>query len=80
MTKSVYGVVHGKTIELAENPGVAEGQKVEVTIRSVPSPTHGGKGSFGAPGPWRVIGPMRMTASWKKFSWIGNETRGEIPE
>jgi hypothetical protein len=27
------GVVHGKTIELADDPQLAEGEKVEVTIR-----------------------------------------------
>ena len=47
MTKSVYGVVHGKTIELEENPGVAEGQEVEITIRPVPNPRPWGEG----PGP-----------------------------
>ena len=30
MTKTVHGKVHGKTIELDEDPGVAEGQEVEI--------------------------------------------------
>lgn len=38
MTKTVHGVVHGKTIELDEELGIAEGQQVEITVRSV-SPT-----------------------------------------
>lgn len=33
MTKTVHGVVHGKTIELDEELGVAEGQSVEVQVR-----------------------------------------------
>ena len=37
MTKTLYGKVHGKTIELDEDLGVAEGQEVEVTIRMVSS-------------------------------------------
>jgi hypothetical protein len=35
MTKTVHGVVHGKTIELDEELGVAEGQEVEITVRSI---------------------------------------------
>jgi len=35
MTIVMQGVVHGTTIELSENPGVADGQKVEVTVRVI---------------------------------------------
>jgi hypothetical protein len=35
MSGVVEGVIHGKTIELAADPGIADGQKVEVTIRPV---------------------------------------------
>ncbi len=31
--KTVHGIVHGKTIELAEDLGVAEGQEVEVQVK-----------------------------------------------
>jgi hypothetical protein len=44
MIKTVYGVVRGKTIELMENPGVAEGQAVAITIRPVGSPRPWGDG------------------------------------
>ena len=44
MTKTVHGVIHGKTIELRENPGVAEGQEVEITIRPILSQTPWGEG------------------------------------
>jgi hypothetical protein len=42
MTKTIHGIVHGKTIELAEDPGVAEGQEVEVQLKiaQAPNPTH----------------------------------------
>jgi hypothetical protein len=33
MTKTLHGVVHGKTIELSEAPGVADGQEVEVVVK-----------------------------------------------
>jgi hypothetical protein len=38
MNKVLHGVVHGKTIELSELPGVADGQEVEVVVKfSMPS-------------------------------------------
>lgn len=35
MTKTLHGTVHGRTIQLDEDPGVAEGQEVEVQVRVV---------------------------------------------
>lgn len=35
MTKVIQGVVHGKTIALTEDLGLAEGQPVELTIRTI---------------------------------------------
>jgi hypothetical protein len=35
MTKIFHGRVHGRTIELAEDPGLAEGQEVEGAVRTV---------------------------------------------
>ena len=35
MVKTVHGIVHGKTIELAEDLGVAEGQQVEIQVRVI---------------------------------------------
>jgi hypothetical protein len=37
MTKVVHGNVRGKTIELSEDLGLADGQEVEVTVRTVPA-------------------------------------------
>jgi hypothetical protein len=40
MIKVIHGKVHGRTIELAEDLGLAEGQDVEVAVRTLPaSPT-----------------------------------------
>ena len=36
MTMVLHGKIHGRTIELAEDLGLAEGQEVEVSIRTVP--------------------------------------------
>ena len=44
MTKTIYGKVHGRTIELDEDPGVAEGQRVEITIKSMPAKKPWGEG------------------------------------
>ena len=38
MTKTLHGKVHGRTIELDEDPGVAEGQEVEVQMKVVEPP------------------------------------------
>jgi hypothetical protein len=42
MNKSVLGTIYGRTIELAEDLGVPDGQEVEVIIRMAsPNPTWG---------------------------------------
>ncbi len=38
MTKTLHGKVHGRTIELDEDPGVPEGQEVELQMKVIPSP------------------------------------------
>ena len=40
MTKAVHGVVHGRTIELAEDLGIDDGQAVEVYVRPLTSNGH----------------------------------------
>ena len=35
MTRTLHGKVHGKTIELDEDLGVAEGQEVEVQVKLI---------------------------------------------
>src|SRR4051812_11520490 len=42
--KYAHGVVRGRTIELTKDPGVADGQVVEITINAVPSPGTCGEG------------------------------------
>lgn len=36
MTKVLHGKIHGKTIELGEDPGLGDGQDVEVSVRTIP--------------------------------------------
>jgi hypothetical protein len=33
MSQTILGVIHGKTIELKENPGFSDGQEIEVMLR-----------------------------------------------
>ena len=44
MTKTIHGKVHGKTIELDEDLGVADGQEVKVQIKVIPPTRKWGEG------------------------------------
>lgn len=44
MIKSIRGIIHGRTIELSEDPGVADGQEVEVQVKVRPPATEWGAG------------------------------------
>ena len=44
MTKLLHGVVHGRTIELDNDPGLKDGQLVEVQVKVVPPPNQWGEG------------------------------------
>jgi hypothetical protein len=37
MTEVIHGVVHGRTIQLAQDPGIDDGREVEVILRVRPS-------------------------------------------
>jgi hypothetical protein len=52
MTKTLHGKVHGRTIELDEDPGVAEGQEVEVHMKIVPAAKKWGDGILRSAGGW----------------------------
>jgi hypothetical protein len=44
MTRTIHGKVHGKTIELDEDLGMADGQEVEVQVKVVPPTKTWGEG------------------------------------
>jgi hypothetical protein len=51
MTKIVHGIVRGKTVELDQELGLADGQQVEVAIQSLelpPEPNPGARDCAGA--------------------------------
>jgi len=52
MTKTLHGKVHGKTIELDEDLGVAEGQEVEVQVKIVQPARKWGDGILCSAGGW----------------------------
>lgn len=57
MTKTVHGRVHGNTIELDENLGVAEGQQVEVQVTIIETPQPGpDRTDGGLAGIYRIMG------------------------
>ena len=81
MTKTIHGKVRGKTIELAEEIGIPEGQEVEITVRMVSSikPTRTGEGFLLTEGAladdpyWDAI--MEEVHQERK-----NDSRRELPE
>jgi len=52
MTRKLHGKVHGKTIELVEDPGVADGQEVELQMNVVPAAKKWGDGIRRSAGGW----------------------------
>jgi hypothetical protein len=41
MSSRLHGIINGKTIELSDDPGVPNGQEVEVFVTSLPSKESG---------------------------------------
>jgi len=81
MTKVTHGKVHGRTVELVEDLGLAEGQEVEVSIRTVPAtPTRTpGEGLL------RTEGALADDPHWdaimeEVYRERKNDTQREIPE
>jgi hypothetical protein len=52
MAKTVQGVVHGRTIELEDDPGVEDGQQVEVEVRAARPKAPWGDGIRRSAGGW----------------------------
>jgi hypothetical protein len=44
MAKHFQGVVHGRTVELDQDPGIAEGERVDVMMRVAPPSLPWGEG------------------------------------
>lgn len=58
-TKTLHGTIHGTTIQLESDPGLADGQQVEVMIRrTTPPPTLTGEGLL------RTEGALADDSEW----------------
>lgn len=58
MIKRLHGIVHGKTIQLDEELGVADGQPVEIQVRITPAAPEN-------PGGWQQIaGALANDPHW----------------
>ena len=44
MSRVIQGIVHGRTIELSEDPGIADGQQVHVVVSAVDTTQAWGEG------------------------------------
>ena len=81
MTKILHGKVRGRTIDLAEDLGFAEGQEVEVSVRIAPAavPRQPGEGFL------RTEGALADDPHWdaimeEVYRERKNDTRREIVE
>lgn len=74
MTKTIHGKIHGKTIELDEDPGVAEGQEVEVQMTIVQPARKWGEGIL------RTAGALADDPEWDGImEKIHHERKGGMP-
>jgi len=62
MAEALHGVIHGRTIELNVDPGLADGEPVEVVIRAA-----------GPPGGWGV--GLRRSAGAMAAHWTEEDDR-----
>jgi hypothetical protein len=69
MTKTVHGRVHGKFIELEEDLGVAEGQEVEIQVKTVEPPRKWGEGIL------RTAGALADDPDWDAIMEEVHQTR-----
>jgi hypothetical protein len=82
MNNQISGTIHGKTIQLAEDPGLSDGQAVSVTVQPIAKAKpervwgDGIRASAGAfaddPDAERLINEILAERKW--------DTRPEIPE
>jgi hypothetical protein len=74
MVKTVHGVVHGRTIQLEDDLGLAEGERVEVRVQTVQPASSWGDGIRRSAGGWAAT--QRWTRLWRGFSESENSSVG----
>lgn len=50
--KAIHGTIHGKTIQLSDDPGLPPGVEVEVVVRPTEPPKDWGAGIRASAGAW----------------------------
>src|SRR5438132_1574712 len=70
-------VIRGKTIELEADPGLEDGQTVEVVVRVVKRPEAWGEGIRRSAGAMAEHWVYFGTSSWKYEGWLGSVYRPE---
>jgi hypothetical protein len=67
MTKTLRGVVHGKTIELTEELPMPEGQTVDVTVTpALTKPTHAAR---------QALREAMTETDWEAWEWAMEQNR-----
>jgi hypothetical protein len=61
MIRTVHGKIRGRTIELDEDPGIADGQQVEITFKTIPPPRPWGEGIL------RTAGALADDPEWDEI-------------
>ena len=56
--KLALGVIHGRTVELTDDPGVEDGQQVTITIQTIPPSRPWGEGIL------RTAGALADNPEW----------------
>jgi len=51
-TRQLQGTIHGRRIDLEEDPGLADGEEVDVIVRVRPKPEQWGEGIRRSAGAW----------------------------
>ena len=80
MSKTIHGKVHGRTIELDEDLGIADGQEVEVQVKVIPKTSRRpGEGFL------RTEGALADDPYWDAimeeiYQERKRDTRQELPE
>jgi hypothetical protein len=80
MTKTLHGTVHGKSIELDEDLGVADGQEVEVQVKILQPAKKWGEGILRSAGGWAnypemdaIMEKIQQERKLERRPQIGNE-------
>lgn len=81
MKAALTGVIHGRIIELEQEPGIADGQKVAVTVEPIAPPTS-------PTGPEALAALRRAAGAWaddaegldRYLEWNRQQRKGNRPE